>query len=102
MTARGRGHLTWSDTIILFHGLQLLPALTALTCLRLEANGLRELPACVGALFHLKELAIFGNELKTLPAELGRCTATFSLIFTPFLPHYRLCQVVPLHMCVLP
>jgi len=53
-----------------------LQQLTHLTCLRLECNGLIQLPgAAIDALVHLRELAVYGNELQTLPEELGSCAA---------------------------
>lgn len=56
-----------------------LPALTNLTTLCLEANRLLSLPASIGRLTHLRELWIFGNKLRTLPSELGDCESLTKL-----------------------
>lgn len=54
--------------------LQTLAYLTNLTCLKLDGNGLLELPGCVGKLIQLRELTVYGNCLKALPDEIKECT----------------------------
>ena len=74
-------------------GLAALPSFVGLTRLRLEVNGLAELPGCIGELKRLRELWIFGNALKALPEELGDCTALETLD-----AHHNLLTALPASM----
>ena len=70
-----------------------LPSFAGLTRLRLEVNGLAELPGCIGELKRLRELWIFGNALTALPEELGDCTALETLD-----AHHNLLTALPTSM----
>ena len=74
-------------------GLRLLSYFTGLTRLRLEVNGLIELPGCIGELRRLRELWIFGNALAALPEELGDCAALETLD-----AHHNLLTTLPTSM----
>eukprot|EP01046_Picozoa_sp_COSAG06_P015786 COSAG06_NODE_1023_length_11042_cov_2.398337_1_plen_2013_part_00 len=75
---------------------QVLRALSGLTCLMLEGNRLRELPASVGELLQLRELAIYGNQLQEFPSELGQCAS-----LTKLDAHHNCLETLPLGMAKL-